>query len=773
MEKSQFIKEHDITSSPATSGRVLSQSPVNLLAIDDTHEHGEYLFYLVSYNPLEEGQFIIWGGQHNHGAFTGLVQLEDPFKPDIPANRTGMWNISHFFLTEVRTFSDSRGTLIHNTFERSLRLWISWKSYYSSIIQYVDLTSQLNWVTIMSDIPSDDPLDENTVDAWTERIITPGRFTDEVLITALNIYQDYALPPEHHRDLSSSSRVLRKDLISGIVGIKRKLGVNQHTNHLDFEKYKQDLAIEFSQFETTCKELAKAGDELRGITHDPRTGEVMIIRADGIMTIRNWSAAEIIMYATNGDTALQEVREGKMIMGSVYGDLKESGVRYQTTVIARMAVMYRNVILQAEGNLADITGGLLEEVMSDSHFSVQDQLVEFYEKYLPYEAPAELQDLVLDAMRVQMTAEGFRALLDILSTDICQDDTILSLEKLSSIWGDVISVGITEMIGARWTLLRDLALLSAWVYATLRDDISPLMVPQLENFWSEGLRAFKGVTLLRHLASTEISPSSNRQTTEDQMSGSLEVMKLDDSSDISQLTPRSTGLRYLVEETLDSSGVGLSRASFPPPAALSLAIASSLTNINFADGYTSMAIRLVSQLLRIGANVEAARFARYLPNTPVGGYVWGHVLLQKGSWDKAASWFSRLAPTLAKAARPDDYEYAKIILRGKQSDGVGKGLFRYYEHVARLFESRHAQSQVSDFCQRALGLAEVSMFPNYIDIKGSTEDRDALLMLMFSNAVDIANYDDAYMALTRLTNYETLPELIQLLTLVKEPPWRH
>jgi len=28
-------------------------------------------------------------------------------------------------------------------------------------------------------------------------------------------------------------------------------------------------------------------------------------------------------------------------------------------------------------------------------------------------------------------------------------------------------------------------------------------------------------------------------------------------------------------------------------------------------------------------------------------------------------------------------------------------------------------------------------------------------MLMFANAVDMADYDDAYMALTQLTNYET------------------
>jgi hypothetical protein len=30
-------------------------------------------------------------------------------------------------------------------------------------------------------------------------------------------------------------------------------------------------------------------------------------------------------------------------------------------------------------------------------------------------------------------------------------------------------------------------------------------------------------------------------------------------------------------------------------------------------------------------------------------------------------------------------------------------------------------------------------------------------MLLFNNAIDIASYDDAYMALTHLTNYETLP----------------
>ena len=713
LDRSQFIKEYDITSSPATSGRLLPQAPGRLVAIDDTHEHGEYLFYLLTYNSLGEGQFIIWGGQHSHGAFTGLVQLQAPFKPDIPSGRSDIWIISNFFLTEVKTFSDSRGTLIHNTFERALRLWISWKSYYSSVTQYTDLAPELNWVTIMSDTSTTaEPNEvENSVDFWTDRILKPGRFTDSVLIAALNIYQNHVLPRELHRDLSSAHRLLRKDLLSAIVGCKTKLGVNPHSNHLDFEKYRIDLGLEFSQFETTCKELSKAGDELRGISHNPRTGEVTILRADGIATIRNLSAAEILLYGITGsDGQFEDVVQGKMIHGTLYSDFKDDEMRAQIAAVARASHRFRCAI--AGGNLGDITAGLLEEVMSDSHFSVEDRLWNFYDKYLPddsFVSTELLEDVSSSLVGVKDMSVAFKALLDILSTDICQDDTISALEKLSSIWGDAITVGIGETVSARWTILRDFALLAAWLYSTEQQSIDPSLKSSIELFWTEGLCAFKGLTLLRHLSSTEILHSPSRQSEEDQVSGSLETMKLDETSNITHLPLRSTGLRYLVEETLDLSGVGLSRSSFPTPAALSLAIASSLTNINFADGYSGMAIRIVSQLLRLGADVDAARFARYLPNTPVGGYVWGHVLLQKGSWDKSAAWFSRVASALAKSGRADDYEYAKVILRGQRADGVGKGVFRYYEHVANLFDSKHAHSQAIYFSQMALGLAEVSL----------------------------------------------------------------
>jgi nuclear pore complex protein Nup160 len=35
-----------------------------------------------------------------------------------------------------------------------------------------------------------------------------------------------------------------------------------------------------------------------------------------------------------------------------------------------------------------------------------------------------------------------------------------------------------------------------------------------------------------------------------------------------------------------------------------------------------------------------------------------------------------------------------------------------------------------------------------------------MLMLLFNNAIDVANYDDAYMAFTRLTNYQTLSHFV-------------
>src|SRR6202035_5861778 len=108
LDKSQFIKEYDITSSQATSGRLLPQPPAHLLALDDTHDHGEYLFYLLTYNPLEDGQFILWGGKlNNHGMFIELAQLQEPFKPVTPEGSTGIWNISDFFLAEVKTMTAS------------------------------------------------------------------------------------------------------------------------------------------------------------------------------------------------------------------------------------------------------------------------------------------------------------------------------------------------------------------------------------------------------------------------------------------------------------------------------------------------------------------------------------------------------------------------------------------------------------------------------------------------------------------------------------------
>lgn len=711
LEKSQFLKEYDLTSSQATSGRLLANSPAHLLTLDDSHDHGEFLFYMMTYNPLEEGQFILWGGEHVHGAFNDLIQLQEPIKPEKPSGITGSWSIYDFFLAEVKTVSDSHGVVVQNTYERTLRLWVSWKSYISSTLQYTDIHNSFpKWINIMQETPepSDDEI-ENSVEFWTDRISKPGRFTDAVLLTALSIYQDRMIQPDQRRDLSSFSRFLRKDLVAGVIGRKPKLGVNQHSGQLDFEKYRLDLSLDFSQFEKTCQELSKAGDEVRRLSFDSITGDVIIVRADGIVAVRNLSGAEILSWgATGSDTQLEHVLRGDMLRGTLYGDFNDTNIRVQVVALARAAYKFRCAI--AGGNLGDITAGLLEEVMSDSNFSVEDRLWAFYDKYLSDDSIARtvLKEDVVSAMaEVTEISSAFKVLLDILSTDICQDDTVVPLEQLTSVWGDVITIGIAQTVSTRWILLRDFALLTAWLYSTEEPLIELPNKKSIEACWSETLRAFKGINMVRHLSTTEIAPLSTRQSPEDQVSGSMEEMHLDDDNiEIVHLPPRTSALRYLVEDTLDSSGVGLNNTSFPPPMALSLVAASILTQINFADGYSGMAIRVVSYLLRLGANVEASRFARYLPNTPVGGYVWGHVLLQNGDWEKARVWFSRVGPILAKSGRAIDFEYAKVILRGKQIDGIGKGLFRYYEHVARLFDSKHAQSQTIYYCHRALGLAQ-------------------------------------------------------------------
>src|SRR5277367_1345979 len=299
---------------------------------------------------------------------------------------------------------------------------------------------------------------------------------------------------------------------------------------------------------------------------------------------------------------------GENIRGMLYGDFKGIKVRAQVVALARAAFKFRCAI--AGGNLGDVTAGLLEEVMSDSNFAVEDRMWAFYDKYLSDEIflrSGMKEDVMSVLATVTELSAAFRVLLEVLSTDICQDDTAVPLARLSAIWGDVVTVGVADTVSARWTLLRDFALLAAWLYSTEEQIVDQPFRKSLETYWSEGLRAFKGVNMLRHLAATEIAPTSSRQSAEDQVSGSMEDMHLDDSVEVVHLPARTNALRYLVEDTLDSSGVGLNNSSFPPTVALSLVIASILTQINFADGYSGMAIRILSQLVRLAASTLAPR----------------------------------------------------------------------------------------------------------------------------------------------------------------------
>ena len=45
--------------------------------------------------------------------------------------------------------------------------------------------------------------------------------------------------------------------------------------------------------------------------------------------------------------------------------------------------------------------------------------------------------------------------------------------------------------------------------------------------------------------------------------------------------------------------------------------------------------------------------------------------------------------------------------------------------------------------------------PSVVLSQETSEVKDNTLMLLFNNAIDVVSYDDAYMALTRLTSYPT------------------
>src|ERR1700738_3174740 len=212
--------------------------------------------------------------------------------------------------------------------------------------------------------------------------------------------------------------------------------------------------------------------------------------------------------------------------------------------------------------------------MSDSNFSVEDRLWAFYDKYLSEETfVSRLKGEIISALALVTELDAaFRVLLDILSTDICQDDTAVELEQLTSVWGDVVTVGVASTVSSRWTLLRDFALLAAWLYSTEEQIIDPEFKISIQGFWSDSLRAFKGINMLRHLSITEIAPLSSRQSPE----LLLEGMNLGGTIEMPHLPPRSTALRYVIEDTLDSSGVGLNAVSFSSPMALSLVMASTL-----------------------------------------------------------------------------------------------------------------------------------------------------------------------------------------------------
>ncbi|ODH40561.1 hypothetical protein ACO22_01599 [Paracoccidioides brasiliensis] len=704
-------------------------------------------YYVVTYSPLDDGQFKFWAVK---GALTSDLEVEDlfpdcRFKPADPdPSGSVFWNIADF---QIKSMEEGRHMV----------LWVLWRnnSLYQIYSLHFDLDNlesawRHNWTgmaleTTGEELPpsflSSDIADPT--EKWLEYLFFPGKYSREVLATSLAIYQD-AMKIKPASGFNKKSIPLQQQLCYTIL---ESVSLRKFSEAgVDYSKYRRETDTKWRQFWQIADDLNRRRREAISLSYDAFTDLPWLLFSDGCCLIRECSSTELLVH--NDGHALKQHR--RTLEDSFHHRNLDQELRDRPDLLARLieaASSFRKKFTPELNHACSMA--LNAELYTEPSLSAPERVAAFHSR-------SKFAELITDDMFDKMfagietsigletlTSELFLSIIDTMPLEFPGKDS----ELLSTDFGRAVTVqGVLETIRLNREVLYDLLLLTVFVETELTQEDGVLF--DGTDLFANLIELLKEYEMMVWLGSNvrPLPGNSSHGSTSNAMSPVLSKEKGSNKQEHRLSTLLEDLFAFHIKP----------RSTFGVPQTFTLTqqvrdVVSWITRqgeVSFPN-----VLVFIQCALLASDNIDlASDFLRFQPNTAWSTYVKGRFYVAKSMFDVAAIYFQKAAYILSQGKAVGNlHEMSSNLLDIISVNSFNNGLPRYFQHILSLFEKARAFAHVADFARHALQALESDPRRNdpesdYIYM------RTDLLSRLFHASLKTCRFDEAYSALSRYTD---------------------
>ena len=684
---------------------------------------------LVTYSPRDGGQFKFWDVR---GGLTDTLTVSDRYPgtkltpPDPDPTGTTVWSMVGFRVIPQGEL-DARG---------SARLWVLWRNnnHHKTYSLQFDLDDigrawpDHNWVTsttnsgqeLIPDFVSSGV--EDPTSQWLDYLTIPGRYPNEVLETALNIYN------RHIKTSQDSSLSLQRRLCDAIAPTARLK--KQEGGSMSFESFAYEIDQAWRNFYRTVEKINETRHGPLAFAYESDIGLPLLVMSDEIAVLRESTKLDLVLH--NEPESLQNLESISSNIWphrSVGSD--ERGISY-----ASLSQLLSSAQRFTDDFPSELIQGL-DSVIADMLFlnaeqALPSRILEAYEDLGFNEAVSD------DAFH--KLENNFKPLggIETLNNDVIlaaldllfhrQPQNGLEEAYLKTILGSQIEY--TDVLQALTTIRQTLWNLVALVIF-VEGELNQEEGAKLANFDAAELFSAmtphmktieRNVWLAKHFRSAPLSDKATTLSRTSVLEDSL-LKKVPPRHNTTQ--PTSNLLMMQLHDVLEFLSVEDS-------------------------GYDLGTVGLLCDMLRREEYELASAFAQYLPMNAWATYVRGRLALARKQYDRAEQYFHQASFGLAHGKVTQSLVTLSFGYIGEEeSDSFYNGSSRYFHHVTTLFEAADAHAQCADFAR--------------VTLKSQTTDqrmpwptfRSDTLRSLFNANLNLLRFRAAFDTLTQFTDTET------------------
>lgn len=565
----------------------------------------------VTYSPIGVGAFKVWKVA---ASSSDSIIVKDLFpnhhlNPPAPSS-SDIWTLADFGLTQ-----DPLG---------ASRLWVLWKNNLTYRVQRVDFTVDTietawanGWVDVFADhtappAQSSNPCDPtDATEKWLQIIFAPGRFTRNMLETALAMYEGGVGAAK------TSSGSGKKSLVESICAVLGSTATLERDSagEMDYAQFRVTSEIHWRRFYRLLVELDKQRGEALSLAVDPDSGLTWIVCADCVSVVRACSSLE-----------------------RVYHNLSSPESRYQGT---------SSLLTAGISFLAGFSDSMLQmgaaalraELSEDSSKTDFERIQQFSDKsgfwrLVTDEDCAQVLDALGDGFKL-VTLDLYRNLFSLVGET--EDARTRDVRDPFTEFGRKLVVkGTRDTAELHWRILFSQVILLVHMENEQDNDEDALHSRlDIGQVYRQLILALRRLELVRWLARTELSvprPKADRSSASQQLATTSPTPSKKPEDETHIVTTLEASISHLL---------GLSELSGEPVATI---LTDVMTDICAPDSNIELSTAITQCLLlkrdRADLAMELGAFAN---QDPFSTYVQGRVALALRDYDVATIHFKKAA----------------------------------------------------------------------------------------------------------------------------------